>query len=267
MRRKLVGSFLLVGFVPAVLLTVVGLLVATTALITQTYEQLRGLRENKQQQLETYFTQQQSDLAVTGKTVKSFQIAAESKLITIRDAKQVALQEYLQTIKAQSIDLAKNKLIAESMWALPNFFRNYIPEQNLEEADHNRMREELLGYWENEFTDNYQQLNGGTDPETEKYFSKLDDASIALQHAFIVNNPNPIGLKDALNKPDETAYSRLHSELQPFIRDYLKTHGVYDIFLADARSSRVVYSVFKEIDFSTSLGDGPFAETALGRIF
>ena len=113
MRRKLVGSFLLVGFVPAVLLTVVGLLVATTSLITQTYEQLRGLRENKQQQLETYFTQQQSDLAVTGKTVESFQIAAESKLITIRDAKQVALQEYLQTIKAQSIDSTKNKLIAE----------------------------------------------------------------------------------------------------------------------------------------------------------
>ena len=146
MRRKLVGSFLLVGFVPAVLLTVVGLLVATTSLITQTYEQLRGLRENKQQQLETYFTQQQSDLAVTGKTVESFQIAAESKLIAIRDAKQLALQEYLQTIKAQSIDLAKNKLIVESMWALPNFFRNYIPEQNLEEADLNRMREELLGY-------------------------------------------------------------------------------------------------------------------------
>ena len=112
------------------------------------------MRENKQQQLETYFAQQQSDLAVIGKTVESFQIAAESKLAAIWDAKQVALQEYLQTIKAQSIDLAKNKLIVESMWALPNFFRNYIPEQNLEEVDLNRMREELRGYWENEFTEN-----------------------------------------------------------------------------------------------------------------
>ena len=267
MQRKLVGSFLLAGCIPAVLLAVMGLLVAGTSLTTQTYQQLTGLRENKQQQLETYFAQQQSDLAVIGKTVESFQIAAESKLAAIRDAKQVALQEYLQTIKAQSIDLAKNKLIVESMWALPNFFRNYIPEQNLEEADLNRMREELRRYWENEFTTNYQQLSGGTDPETEKHFSELDDASIALQHAFIVNNPNPIGLKDALNKPDETAYSRLHSELQPFIRDYLKTYGFYDIFLVDSESSRVVYSVFKELDFGTSLVDGPFAETALGRIF
>ena len=129
------------------------------------------------------------------------------------------------------------------------------------------MWEELLGYWDNEFVGNYKSLNGGKEPETEKYFSKLDDMSIALQHAFIVNNPNLIGMKDALNKPDETAYSRLHSELQPFIRDYLQTHRFYDIFLVGARSGRVVYSVSKELDFGTSLIDGPFAETAIGKIF
>ena len=55
---------------------------------------------------------------------------------------------------------------------------------HLREADLNRMREELRGYWENEFTEKYQQLNGGTDPETEKYFSKLDDTSMALQQQF-----------------------------------------------------------------------------------
>jgi len=56
---------------------------ACTSSATQTYQQLTGLRENKQQQLETYFAQQQSDLAVIGKTVESFQIAAESKLAAI----------------------------------------------------------------------------------------------------------------------------------------------------------------------------------------
>ena len=35
----------------------------------------------------------------------------------------------------------------------------------------------------------------------------------------------------------------------------------------DSKSSRVVYPIFKELDFGTSLVDGPFAETALGRIF
>ena len=56
MQRKLVHSFLLAGCIP-VLLAVIGLLVAGTSLTTQTYQQLTGLRENKQQQLETYFAQ------------------------------------------------------------------------------------------------------------------------------------------------------------------------------------------------------------------
>ena len=86
MQRKLVGSFLLVGCVPAVLLALVGLLTAGTSLTTQTFQQLTGLREQKEQQLENYFTQQQSDLAVLGITVESFQKAAESKLAAIRDA-------------------------------------------------------------------------------------------------------------------------------------------------------------------------------------
>ncbi|MEK9764332.1 MAG: hypothetical protein VW729_16745, partial [Deltaproteobacteria bacterium] len=254
MQRKLVGSFLLAGCIPAVLLAVMGLLVAGTSLTTQTYQQLTGLRENKQQ----------LDI---GKTVESFQIGAESKLIAIRDAKQVAIQEYLRSIRAQSIDFAKNKLIVESMWALPAFFRNYIAEQNLEEVDLQEMREELRIFWEKEFGGRYRWLNNEQDPEIEKYFSKLSDESVALQHTFIAENPNPIGLKDQLIKPDTTAYSRLHEELQPFARDFINTHGYYDIFLVDSKSGSIVYSVFKELDFGTSLRDGPFAETALGRIF
>ena len=55
-------------------LIAVGALVATTSIVTQTYEQLSGgLCENKQQQLAGYFAQQQSDLAVTVKTIESFQ--------------------------------------------------------------------------------------------------------------------------------------------------------------------------------------------------
>ena len=52
----------------------IAVVVATTSIVTQTYEQLSGgLCENKQQQLAGYFAQQQSDLAVTGKTIESFQ--------------------------------------------------------------------------------------------------------------------------------------------------------------------------------------------------
>ena len=56
MHRKLVHSFLLAGCIPVVLLAVIGLLLAGTSFEKQIYQQLTGLRENKQQ-LETYFAQ------------------------------------------------------------------------------------------------------------------------------------------------------------------------------------------------------------------
>jgi len=52
MQRKLVSSFHLVGCIPAVLLTLVSLLVAIFSLSSSTYEQLTGLRQAKQQQLD-----------------------------------------------------------------------------------------------------------------------------------------------------------------------------------------------------------------------
>jgi methyl-accepting chemotaxis protein len=40
---------------------------------------------------------------------------------------------------------------------------------------------------------------------------------------------------------------------------------VYDVFLIDAASRRVVYTVFKEVDFGASLASGPLASSGLAR--
>ena len=91
MQRKLVGSFLLVGCVPAILLTLVSLIVAIFSLSSSTYEQLTGLRQAKQRQLDNYFSEQRSDLQVLSKTVESFQKAADDKLSAIMEGKKVTL--------------------------------------------------------------------------------------------------------------------------------------------------------------------------------
>jgi methyl-accepting chemotaxis protein len=43
------------------------------------------------------------------------------------------------------------------------------------------------------------------------------------------------------------------------VRNYLEKFGYYDIFLVDPETGDIVYSVFKELDYSTSLIDGPYA--------
>jgi class 3 adenylate cyclase len=87
-----------------------------------------------------------------------------------------------------------------------------------------------------------------------------------FQYHYIASNPYPIGEKDALieSAGDTTIYNRFHEFYQPIFRDLLNEFNYYDIFLIDVKSLSIVYSVFKEIDFATSLQDGPHRESALG---
>ena len=178
MQRKLVGSFLLVGCVPAILLTLVSLIVAIFSLSSSTYEQLTGLRQAKQRQLDNYFSEQRSDLQVLSKTVESFQTAADDKLSAIMESKKVTLLDYLNSVRSHVLDFAKRPKIIEAMWDLPQYFPSYIVENRWNEEDLRQRREELQSYWEDEFGERYRQLNDGKDPEIEKYFSQLDDYTV-----------------------------------------------------------------------------------------
>ncbi len=62
-------------------------------------------------------------------------------------------------------------------------------------------------------------------------------------------------------------HSNLHANVHPVIRNFLEKFGYYDIFLVDPESGDIVYSVFKELDYSTSLKDGPYANTNFGEAF
>ena len=185
MQRKLVGSFLLVGCVPAILLTLVSLIVAIFSLSSSTYEQLTGLRQAKQRQLDNYFSEQRNDLQVLSKTVESFQQAADEKLSAIMEAKKVTLLDYLNSVRSQLLDFAKRPKIIEAMWDLHQYFPSYVVENRWNEEDLRQRREKLQSYWEEEFGERYRQLNDGKDPEIEKYFSQLDDYTIALQLSLI----------------------------------------------------------------------------------
>jgi len=92
--------------------------------------------------------------------------------------------------------------------------------------------------------------------------------AVRLQHKLIAANPNPLGEKDNLiDFADSSSYGEHHSKYHPVFRQYQQEFGYYDIFVVDAKSGDIVYSVFKELDYSTSLKDGPFAQTGIGQVY
>ena len=89
-----------------------------------------------------------------------------------------------------------------------------------------------------------------------------------MQHQLIEKNQQPLGSKHLLTDlGNRSDYNKYHQLYHPIISDYLAKFEYYDIFLVDINSDQIVYSVFKELDFATSLKDGSFAKSSLANVY
>jgi methyl-accepting chemotaxis protein len=108
---------------------------------------------------------------------------------------------------------------------------------------------------------------GSTESDLNRW-QNLSENSKMLQHLYISNNRYPIGEKHKLDySNDNTTYSKLHKKYHKHIRKFLEEFGYYDIFLVEPNTGYIVYSVFKELDFSTSLLTGPYKNTNFAESF
>ena len=130
------------------------------------------------------------------------------------------------------------------------------------------MKAELKSYYADDFSLEYRNRNGGNAPATDTLFNGVSDVGVALQFHYIKANPNPLGNKHKLDKADDgSMYASEHEVYHPVIRSYLEKFGYYDIFLVTPDTGMIVYSVYKELDFATSLMDGPYSDTNFGEAF
>ncbi len=193
---------------------------------------------------------------------------AKNQLISIREMKKNQIEAYFQTIRDQVLTFSNDRMVIEAMKDFNSAFKSFQEEINASNQDVNSWKTSLSTYYQTDFTEEYARRNPSHNAQALSYLSQLDQDSIALQYQYIKANPHPLGSKDELSSAkDGTTYSQWHERYHPHIRDFLKKFGYYDIFLVDADSGDIVYSVFKELDYSTSLIDGPYADTGIGRVF
>ncbi|VAX21050.1 Methyl-accepting chemotaxis sensor/transducer protein [hydrothermal vent metagenome] len=201
-------------------------------------------------------------------SANSFSRQAYNQLTSLREVKAEAIRVYFDTIELQIIAFSGNRMVVDATRDFSEYTKTFLKESATSKNSLETMRAGLLGYYENDFAQEYIKRNDGQKPEPRKYFAALDEPAIALQYYYISANKNRLGQKQMLDQaPDNSRYSRLHGRFHRFIRDYFGRFGFYDIFLVDAGSGRVLYSMFKELDFATSLIDGPFASSNLGEVY
>jgi len=131
-----------------------------------------------------------------------------------------------------------------------------------------RDNDKIQSYYRDEFDPEYKNQNPSTSSSSLDKYQQLNQNSKSLQHAYISANPNPLGNKNGLTFADDgTKYSKLHKKYHAHLDQYLNAFGYYDIFLVEPDTGFIIYTVFKELDYATSLISGPYKDTGLAQAF
>jgi putative methionine-R-sulfoxide reductase with GAF domain len=184
------------------------------------------------------------------------------QLKSINSTKKLNIEYYFDIIRNQIITFAENRTVIEAIRAFRVSFYQ-IGEESAEKIV--LMRESLKNYYETDFLP---KLNdSATIIKTAADYLPEDIRPLTLQYYYISSNTYPTGEKHKLNKAaDGSAYSDDHAEYHPLFRNFLEKFGYYDVFLIDHTTGDMIYSVFKEVDFATSLLTGVYHTTNFGRV-
>lgn len=205
---------------------------------------------------------------VWSSSAESFSKEASIKLSAIRDIKKSQVESLFETMEGQIRVLSNNALTVDAMDLFGQAFNTYAKEVSRTQRSADT-EGSLKNYYQNQFGRKYEATNGGRSARNLlQNLSGLSDNSKALQYNYISENRFPLGEKDSLiSQKDNSKWSKLHEKFHPSFKNYLYEFGYYDIFLVDAESGNIVYSVFKELDFATSLKSGPFSNTGISQAF
>lgn len=195
----------------------------------------------------------------------------EARIETVEalgEVREGVIEAYFTDMEQQLLLLAESHEVKEVMIALLPAFRSFRSENALTEEVMAAQRAKSASFFGGEFAMKLKSSSPTSTFDAAGVTARMDADTVALQTAYIFDNPHPLGAKLDLDRAsDVSQYSTIHAEAHPFIRSYLKRLGLYDVFLIDAESGAVVYSVTKETDFATSLLSGPWADSLLGEAF
>ena len=190
----------------------------------------------------------------------------ERKLVSTREVKKRAIQDYLIQIRKQINTLVNTNNVIDATRQFASAYSGIGRSGGDEKRA--KLRDSLTAHYTGEFAGAFADNNPGSEFAAEQLLSALSDNAVAMQAHYISDNTHPLGEKFKLvSGTDSSMYSAWHQRYhEQFVR-FMANHGYEDIIIANPKNGDVMYSVAKELDFATSLTNGAFANTGLGEAF
>ena len=191
-----------------------------------------------------------------------------TQLVSLRDTKRQQVRDELNERVTSLQVLASQRSTIDAYKQFKASFYNSSKEL-AKTVDPEAAKKGLAEYTDLYFNTEYLKRNPSAAPPLTVALAALDANQTVLQNVFVVDNPNPLGLKEQMDAPPvDFAYGRSHALFHPGFERAQKLSGYYDIFMIDSDTDTVVYSVAKELDFATTLsGNGISAKSKLAEAY
>jgi HAMP domain-containing protein len=194
--------------------------------------------------------------------------ASFERLTSVKELKSKQIENYFGFIENQVVSFSKNHTVINSMSEFTKAYNDIKTQDSTFFDSLPYYKTKLEQYYNNDFLPILNKNIYEEKPYEFHDFESISDIGLYLQMKYIVENPNDIEGKHHLSyKESPTEYTKVHQKYHHLFDDYLVRFGYHDIFLVDAKTGNIVYSVYKELDYATSLKDGAFKNSNLAKVF
>ncbi len=185
------------------------------------------------------------------------------KLTAVRALKAQRIEDYFSLISSQAKTLSRDTMIVNVIQEFAAGAESLIRDakRTLSDKDDDVLRR----YYIEHFIPRL--LHDDSAKKDLEAYLPTELVAKSLQKIFIADNPYDVGTKDFLTRAvGESDYASTHEIYHPIFREFIDQFGYYDLFLIDTDGT-IIYTVFKEVDFGTSLLTGPHKDTNFAAVF
>lgn len=190
---------------------------------------------------------------------------ARDKLNSTLEFKKSHIVGYLNNLGNQMELLAQEQNTDAANYFFLNALDTYAAQTSLPTGG----KEKIIAYYKEHFQIPYNKKNKTPALAPEAFFKDFNESQWLQHYHYIVQNPNAVGEKYMMDTPVNdfsSGYSNGHGAYHKIFKKYADKSGYGDIYLIDEQG-RVTYSLNKGFEFGTSIIDGPFANSGLGRAY